>query len=380
MKQHKNIFIAIFIFFSIIIIGGLYIREFEKHHQMKHRNDILEISASHAYTIERQLSQSLSATYALATLIQIYGKIDNFDVLAESMIQRYSGISSLQLAPDGIVQQIYPLEGNEKAIGHNLLLDPARRTEALKTIETKKLTLAGPYHLVQGGTAIIGRLPVFVVDQTNQEKFWGFSIVLIRLNKLLEETNIHSLVASGYQYELFRRDPDSGERNIFSRSDSVDFDSPPVAFSFNVPNGEWTLEIYPHPDDSNTSRLYISALTVLSIATLISILFFSLLLRTDEIKSKSVALELSNHELKKMLAEIKTLRGIIPICSFCKNVRDDEGYWKQVEVYLKENSDANFSHGVCPTCFKEQYPNEYAELELEKARGKQKDKPGSHAT
>ena len=56
--------------------------------------------------------------------------------------------------------------------------------------------------------------------------------------------------------------------------------------------------------------------------------------------------------LKNALKEIKTLHGIIPICAWCKNVRDDQGYWKQVEVYIRDHSDVHFSHGICPDCIK----------------------------
>jgi hypothetical protein len=61
-------------------------------------------------------------------------------------------------------------------------------------------------------------------------------------------------------------------------------------------------------------------------------------------------------KLEKALGEVKTLRGIIPICSYCKKIRDDEGYWNQVEVYVKKRSNANFSHGICPDCMKEYFP------------------------
>jgi len=60
--------------------------------------------------------------------------------------------------------------------------------------------------------------------------------------------------------------------------------------------------------------------------------------------------------LEKALAEVKTLRGILPICSYCKKIRDDDGYWNQVEVYVRDRSDANFSHGICPDCMKKHYP------------------------
>jgi transcriptional regulator with GAF, ATPase, and Fis domain len=55
-------------------------------------------------------------------------------------------------------------------------------------------------------------------------------------------------------------------------------------------------------------------------------------------------------QLEKALAEVKHLRGIIPICSYCKKIRDDQGYWNQVEQYVSEHSEAKFSHGICPAC------------------------------
>lgn len=66
--------------------------------------------------------------------------------------------------------------------------------------------------------------------------------------------------------------------------------------------------------------------------------------------------------LEKALSEIKTLRGILPLCSFCKKVRDDEGYWEQVDIYIRKHSEADISHGICPECFKKQYPDCYKRL------------------
>jgi len=61
-------------------------------------------------------------------------------------------------------------------------------------------------------------------------------------------------------------------------------------------------------------------------------------------------------ELRRALAEIKTLRGIVPICAGCKKIRDDSGFWQQVEVYVRDHSEAEFSHGLCPDCMKRLYP------------------------
>jgi GAF domain-containing protein len=62
------------------------------------------------------------------------------------------------------------------------------------------------------------------------------------------------------------------------------------------------------------------------------------------------------HELREALAQVKTLRGLLPICAHCKKIRDDQGYWHSVEVYVRDHSEAEFSHGICPECMKKLYP------------------------
>jgi hypothetical protein len=74
-------------------------------------------------------------------------------------------------------------------------------------------------------------------------------------------------------------------------------------------------------------------------------------------KEKSVVIA----ELKKALEEIKTLSGFLPICASCKKIRDDKGYWNQIEVYISEHSEAEFSHGICPECAQKLYPDIYNE-------------------
>ena len=69
------------------------------------------------------------------------------------------------------------------------------------------------------------------------------------------------------------------------------------------------------------------------------------------VANRTAELEIMILELQNALAEIKTLRGIVPICSYCKKIRDDNGYWNQVEKYVSEHTDATFSHGICPTCY-----------------------------
>ena len=62
-------------------------------------------------------------------------------------------------------------------------------------------------------------------------------------------------------------------------------------------------------------------------------------------------------ELQNALSEIKTLKGILPICSYCKKIRNDKGYWDQIEAYIKNHTEAEFSHGICQDCAKKYYPD-----------------------
>jgi response regulator RpfG family c-di-GMP phosphodiesterase len=78
-----------------------------------------------------------------------------------------------------------------------------------------------------------------------------------------------------------------------------------------------------------------------------------------ELKRQRDVLIQRNEELQKALAEIKTLSGLLPICASCKKIRDDQGYWTQLESYISKHSGAEFTHGCCPDCMKKLYPELY---------------------
>ncbi|WP_455379100.1 response regulator [Petrachloros mirabilis] len=79
----------------------------------------------------------------------------------------------------------------------------------------------------------------------------------------------------------------------------------------------------------------------------------------DHRKQRELELRRSNEELQKAIREVKVLRGLIPICASCKKIRNDEGFWQQLEEYLGEHSEAQFSHGLCQPCIKKLYPGVY---------------------
>jgi len=74
-------------------------------------------------------------------------------------------------------------------------------------------------------------------------------------------------------------------------------------------------------------------------------------------------------ELQTALDQIKTLRGLLPICMYCKKIRDDKQYWQQVEGYISEHSEARFSHGICPDCYKKYFQPELDKIKKKAPKG-----------
>lgn len=94
---------------------------------------------------------------------------------------------------------------------------------------------------------------------------------------------------------------------------------------------------------------------------------FLFIRKTSDMERYACELEEKNEKLIKATSEIKELQGILPICSSCKKIRDDEGYWHQVENYISQHSHAQFSHGVCPDCARTLYRESFDDTaELDK--------------
>jgi sigma-B regulation protein RsbU (phosphoserine phosphatase) len=78
-------------------------------------------------------------------------------------------------------------------------------------------------------------------------------------------------------------------------------------------------------------------------------------------KHREQELRRSNEALQKALSEVKVLKGLVPICASCKKIRNDQGFWQQLEEYIQQHSEAEFSHGLCAPCIKKLYPGVYKE-------------------
>jgi len=118
--------------------------------------------------------------------------------------------------------------------------------------------------------------------------------------------------------------------------------------------------------ETNQSKLekitVILTLTGVILSMTIAFAAIYLILKADK------ALQDKKNKLQKALDEIKTLRGIIPICSHCKQIKDDEGFWKHMEDYIHAHSEAEFSHGICPSCLKEHHPEYYETIYPDKEK------------
>ena len=94
--------------------------------------------------------------------------------------------------------------------------------------------------------------------------------------------------------------------------------------------------------------------------------------RYQQIKDSENKVRQEKEKLEKAMSEIKTLSGLLPICATCKKIRDDTGYWNQIEEYIQQHSEASFSHGMCPECADKLYGKEdwYIEMKNEKKHKK----------
>ena len=305
------------------LIAALMIAWLESRQIEVHRAQVGEQAASMAHEVETQVERALTATYALAALVrQGNGSIRDFDAVATAMLPFYPGADSLQLAPGGIVTSIVPLAGNERAIGHNLLEDRSRTREAFLARDTGRLTLAGPFKLVQGGLGAVGRLPVFLDGADGKAEFWGFTSVLIRFPKALDSTHLQDMAERGIDYEIYRIHPDTQEKQLIAASSSEPL-AAPVSRSVKMPNGTWTLSATPRSGWTDSGRLATKA----AIGLLFCLMAARLARQMAEIRlhrsGLQVLVDQRTKELQSRQAELKQAQAVARTGSWVYDARSD---------------------------------------------------------
>lgn len=204
-----------------------------------------ELGYRQGQNLSQRLNETMGAAYGLASLVrQGSASVENFDAEASELMHKFPMARVLELAPKGVVTQVFPLAGNEAVVGHDLLRDKERNREAHLSLVNKRLTLAGPVDLIQGGLGAIGRYPIFHTTPDGRNEFWGFSIVLVRVSELLANAGFLQLEADGYSYNICQVQPGGGGCRLFySHGKAVLND--PVTIEVSVPNGKWLLSIAP---------------------------------------------------------------------------------------------------------------------------------------
>lgn len=258
--------IAVFVVCTLLAVALIWYTEASR---VEHeRNRVSNLAGEYALGLQMNIENALSATYALATMVELnHGDMHEFDTAAAALRSFYPSIAALELAPGGVVMRVSPLLGNERAIGHNLLTDPERDKEAFRARDTGKLTLAGPFPLVQGGMGAAGRLPVYLTDDTGKRQFWGFVVVLIRFPEILAPARLPALIERGYDYALWRIHPDTGRKHMIASSSNEALNNP-VDRAVQVPNATWTLSVAPHEGWINPVALAVKAAIALFIVLL----------------------------------------------------------------------------------------------------------------
>ena len=176
--------------------------------------------------------------------------IDVDDAYFESMASRLYGddpaVKTIELAPNGIIQDVYPFKENQKAIGMNMLAEYERKEAATLAKDTRKYTLEGPYDLKQGGKGALLYDPIYV-----NEKFWGFSILVIDWDAFLDEIHLSDLKKASYDFVIWKTDRVTKKKIIISQS-SKNIDSNTLLIKCKLPNNKWNFEIVPKQGWINT--------------------------------------------------------------------------------------------------------------------------------
>ena len=250
----------------------------------KDRRTIAKLNVeTYGQRIENDIENGIEITDTLKqVLINGNGQIINFSKVAENLMS-YS-IQSVQLAPNGVVTEIYPEEGNEA--GKIDLLKDSKRGEISNYAKDHNITIIqGPIKLKQGGSGLVVRNPIYLEDENGQEYFWGFTIVILRVPEIFEDS-INALSKFKYNYRL-SRESSVLDKKYVEVDANCDKMIRPVTYNLTVGKEKWKLEIMPRAGWSNSTTLYLiffGGLSLVLLLTGLTIVLFLLDERRVELK------------------------------------------------------------------------------------------------
>ena len=196
--------------------------------------------------VRARLDQYIMLSELLGNYISVGENLDEntFSELAEKIPNEDGVIKAFELAPEGIVTDIYPKQGNEGAFGLDMLQEHERKKDAILAKKSGKYTLGGPYQLKQGGTGALLFNPVYQDNNSEQGEFWGFVILVIDWDRFIGEINLDYLSDADFCYRIWNYDRDSSDRIILAESQS-DMPDNILTVECTVPNNTWYFDIIP---------------------------------------------------------------------------------------------------------------------------------------
>jgi diguanylate cyclase (GGDEF)-like protein len=278
MNNTKNKFYLLIGMVSIMLIGGvIYADKLIRERYIASSHEKVSRSLSHLNNqLTFNLYNNIQSVKGLPSLFAINPALSqqDFNTAVQRIMDEHTQIRNIAGAPNLIIQYIYPFKKNEAAFGLDYRTIPEQLESVLKAKETHKPTLAGPLELVQGGTGLISRMPVYLKDDYGNEYFWGIIAAVIDVNKLYE---VSGLSPPNLDIEVAIRGKDSlGKKGDVFFGNPALFQQNHIASVITLPDGTWQLAARPlggwtaMPKDIWQQRLY-----VLLLATTLFILFFA---------------------------------------------------------------------------------------------------------
>ena len=237
----KKTLVPLIIFLLGICLVGLIVYKIDSHETEQQHIKAQLNATTYGERIKNEITNGIAITDTLKqVLISENGKISQFDTIAENIMSDV--IESIQLAPDGNVTDIYPSEGTE-ASKIDLLQDKDCSKISCYARDNHVIITQGPFDLKRGGCGIAVRNPVYLKDENNQEYFWGFTIVILRVPDIFSDA-ISALSDFGYEYRLSKTDvPWSDTYKVVYQSD--DQLTHTVSYGFTIGEENWKLEVAP---------------------------------------------------------------------------------------------------------------------------------------
>lgn len=238
--------LLVFVITFLIVLGASVL--LNQNQERGERLKAIYTAESTVSRVESQLNRYLAKSDLIKKMIESGMDVESnlFDTLSEFMQDERHVIEAHEIAKDGIINLIYPMEGNEASMGLNMFEHPERKQEARLAKESGDYTIAGPFELVQGGTGVLLFDPIYRADAQGEKQFWGFSILVLNWERFLEEMELDKLEDAGYHYEIWKKNASGGEKNIIAQcKDDEKIRRNTLSVACEVPNDVWYFDIVP---------------------------------------------------------------------------------------------------------------------------------------